>query len=615
MEIIKKYSEEQTHRKVYPNGNLEAIIENSKHKAYNYMYDKANEGMDYVAISYYGNLITYRDVFEQIEHYARALKNYGIGKGDFVTLVLPNIPEVVYIKYALNRIGATSNLIDPRTNPDRILSYVNNTKSKMIISSLEVIKTKIEPIKNKVRVDNILTIPASNSMNFSASGSKEKMIYLLLKYKEMIFKLEEKLKSDKKYILDKDFFSLYGRQFSGILDTEYEENQPFAVYYTSGSSGIPKGVLESNEAYNAMIEQMTFGTDATTYQKGETFLGIIPFFSSYGSLSGMHNSLCRNWNIILVPKFNPNEFDILLAQYKPNNALGVPRFWETIVKNKRVNEVDFSFLKRPVTGGDKITLKSIEEINEFLNSHGATGVKLKVGYGASEFGGCVSATLDEFDKYNPTTSGYILLGCGGMVINPETKEELQIGEIGEICISSPSMMLGYLNHQKETDDITIYDKQGNKYYRTGDKGYIDKEGSLYIIDRYKRVMMRPDGHTVHASPIEDVIMSDDRVESCVVVGLKEKDLAGTIPTAFIKLKDSGLSFDKFVEELDAISIEQLPERDKALAYSQVSDMEYTLMGKIDYRYYEKLPFEEVHPIVKDFSFFPHLVGKKLIKRI
>ncbi|MDO5568972.1 MAG: class I adenylate-forming enzyme family protein [bacterium] len=606
-----KYSEIQSHRDSYPNGSYEEIVNNSKQKAFDYMREKAKDGLEYTSLSYFGNEINYSEMFKKIEMYANALKNYGIEKGDFVTLLLPNIPEIVYIKYALNRIGAIPNLIDPRTNPERIMIYTNESKSKLMITSLEVVKSKVEPIKDKLKVDDIITISAANSMKFGdTTSTKEKMMYLVLMYKELELRLKESFSSKKKYLDNAEFLRKYSKYIYSSLDTLYEENDPFTVYYTSGTTGIGKGVLQSNESYNAMVEQMTFGANASKYQKGETFLGCIPFFLSYGSLSGMHNSLCRNWNIQMVPKFDPNQFDLLIKQYKPNNVLGVPRWWETIIKNHNVDDIDFSFLRRPVTGGGKVLLESVTELNSFFKEHGSTAI-LKIGYGASEYGGCVASTLEDFGEYVPYSSGILLLGCFGMVIDHETEEEKEIGETGELCISSPSMMKEYLNHKKETDEITVYDKKGNKYFKTGDMGYIDEKGNVYVIDRYKRIMIRPDGHSVTSSPIEELIMQNPRVDDCVVVGLRQLGVSSTIPTAFIKLKNNNDNFEMVVDEIDEVSKVKLPERDKALAYVQTDEMKYNLLGKADYRLYEKIPFEEAETIIKDYTFFPGTKGKVL----
>ena len=119
-------------------------------------------------MTYFGKKISYGEMFQKIEEYSRALKKYGISQGDYVSICLPNIPEVIYFKYALNRIGAIANMIDPRTNPERILSHVNNSNSKLLISILDICNPKIDEIVNKVNVDDILVVSPSDSLDLKS---------------------------------------------------------------------------------------------------------------------------------------------------------------------------------------------------------------------------------------------------------------------------------------------------------------------------------------------------------------------------------------------------------------------------------------------------------------
>ena len=147
VEELKKYNNKILENYYNPNGyySKEAFIESYNGiymKAYNFMYNHNKDFLNDTAMTYFGENISFGKMFETYddltndELYAKALKKYGISKGDYVSICLPNIPEVVYFKYALNRIGAIANMMDPRTNPERILSYVNNTNSKLLISIL-----------------------------------------------------------------------------------------------------------------------------------------------------------------------------------------------------------------------------------------------------------------------------------------------------------------------------------------------------------------------------------------------------------------------------------------------------------------------------------------------
>lgn len=298
----------------------------------------------------------------------------------------------------------------------------------------------------------------------------------------------------------------------------------------------------------------------------------------------------------MIPQFKQNQFGKLILKYKTASVLGVPQFWSNLSKMRGVK--DLSFLINPICGGDKISPASVQNINYFLHMHKAN--RLKIGYGATEFGGGIVITT-EHGPYDENSTGEVLPGVIGITINPVTGEELKYNKDGELCFYSPTMMLGYFKNEIETNQITIY-KDNIKYYRTGDKGYINENGCVYIIDRYKRVMMRPDGHTVHAAPIENVLFSSSLIKDCAVVGLKMKIGNGVIPTAFIVVDENIGNFDFAVNELNQLCLKNIPERDIPLAYVKIEQIPYTLMGKVNYKKLEENLINEVNPYVMDFTF-------------
>lgn len=337
------------------------------------------------------------------------------------------------------------------------------------------------------------------------------------------------------------------------------------------------------------------------YSRQNTFLGCIPFFVAYGSINGMHNSLCNGWTIQLIPRFKPTDFDLLIKKYKPNNALGVPRCWESIVDNGRLDKTDLSFLILPTCGGDKISPASVDKINAFFSRRGSN-VRLIVGYGATEMGGAFSVTVSDYSLYRPGSVGPFMDGVKGRVFDPETGNEITGEEReGELYVHSPSMMLEYFDDKQETDAITWMDEAGEKYYRTGDKVRIDKDGVNWVIDRYKRVIARPDGHKVAASPIENVILENESCLECAVVGLDAEQKSGALPIAFVKLKDNiNTSQEAVFRQLDRSVSSKIAGRDKALGYVFVNELPYTLMGKVDFRKLEQTSLKNTEVfLVKD----------------
>lgn len=564
--------------KYYPKDVVGYVNRTENQNAYQYLCNACKNNLDYIALDYFGRDISYLELLEHIEETAKALTAHGIVRGDYITVCLPNIPEIVYFIYAINKIGAVVCLIDPRTNAENILHRANESCSKILITITDIINEKINPIADKLVAEKIVDV----SPAYSAKSFFVKAAYT---FKQPHYK-------SNKFMSLKVFYQK-GTYVSTGNDT-YSKNAPAIIIYTSGTTGDSKGIVLTNENLIASRKLSEFG--ATRINYNAVFLGVIPFFVAYGAVTGMNNSLCSGWKIIMIPKYNPKDFGKMVMKYKVECVIGVPRFWETFAIDNK--SADLSKLKNPVCGGDKIAPPALERVNQYLNANGSS--RLKVGYGASEFGGGIVITTD-YGPYEEGSVGEILPGVIGMVIDPDTGEELGYDKDGELCFHSPSMMCGYFNRDKETDKISVY-KDGIKFYRTGDKGHISKNGTVYIIDRYKRIMIRPDGHTVNASPIENVIMSHKSVDSCAVVGIPFDEKTGVIPTAFIVLREEVSSSPKLIQEIDQLCQIKLPARDKTQAYVVVSKLPYTPMGKVDYRNLESNKLSELECTITDYSF-------------
>jgi len=337
----------------------------------------------------------------------------------------------------------------------------------------------------------------------------------------------------------------------------------------------------------------------------------------------MHTNLSNGENLILIPKFTPSEYADLVCKYKANTSIGVPKYWEDFLKNfeqnkEKYNLNDLEFILNPVTGGDKIAPEVVEGCNELFKSQGSDA-RIIVGYGSSETGGPVVTTVNDDEYYDPRSTGVLFPGCKYMFLDPETHEIIPNGTEGELCIHDPAMMDRYLDDEEATESITVYDEEGNKYYKMGDLFRVNEKGMFYFKGRTKRAMMRPDGHTVHANPIEDAIMQHEAVDNVCVVGLSKKDgSSGSIPTAFVVLKEGYEKSTELVSELDNISLKLLSERNRALAYTFIDSLPYTLMAKVDYKKLESIKFEDIGTFIVDNTFFPEenisRTRKKVTKR-
>ena len=572
---------------------------------------------DEYALRFEGARTTFGELDTMVEGCARALYGYGIRQGDCITFVMPNLRDTIVYMYACWRIGAITNMIDPRTNAEGILERAERTKSKLVVTVYNICADKIDPILDRISAKNVLLVSPSDSLR-GCYKLKPLLGTLIFDKKKKAFGEAHKMDANSKYQWSTDFL----KNKSTFLDIRacYHSDLVAAIVYTSGTSadGLLKGAVITHKALNAAPIGLYYSVREEDRQRQDTFGGFIPFFASYGLFNGMHASLCGGLEIIMVPVFDPTKFADMLLRIKPNSFLGVPRFHEQLADHPKLQKKSnrLAFIKNPVSGGDKISLASMERINETFLRNG-TRAGLRVGYGSTELG----ASIAVMPQYDPETSdfpwraegnvGYILPQCTAKVIHPDTGEELPFGEDGELYMHSLCQMEGYFDLPDETEEITHIAADGTKFYRMGDKGHLDENGIFYFLDRYKRSMMRPDGHTVHPAPIENVIMRHEAVEICAVVGLSQGEtFAGTIPSAFVVLREGyGGTPEKdreVLKDIDKHCLKLLPERDRAIAYKAVNEVPYTPMGKIHFRELEKEIFDSTIFMLCDFAFFPEL---------
>ena len=205
---------------------------------------------------------------------------------------------------------------------------------------------------------------------------------------------------------------------------------------------------------------------------------------------------------------------------------------------------------------------------------------IELGYGMTEVGSAATACVGKVNK--EVSVGIPLVNNNLKIIDYETGEELLVGEIGEVCLSSPTMMLGYLNNQEEENKVIKYSEDNTRWIHSGDLGYIDSEGFLYIVDRIKRMIIRG-GFKLYPSEIENIISKSDLISQCCVISIPS-DEYGNEPVAYVVLKDEVSCTDEEVKEnLLNLCVGELPEYSVPSDIIVIDKMPLTSVGKIDYK--------------------------------
>lgn len=584
----------------YNTGVSEEILVGTDKKMYDFIKERNAEFENSPAYTYFGKERTFAEFDQKVEECAKALKSYGLNTGDCISVCLPNIPETMIYFYACNRIGVTPYLIDPRCTLNRIVDCMKISNSKLLVSVLDIMNKTVKA--DAIPSDKIVVVsPGSDFLTDKNQLNKEsatvKRLYCV---KESLYELMQKLSNNTKIVLQKDFLK-FGKNYGELTDSLYDPDIPAVIVNTSGTTGTPKGAMESNKGYNITAKQIDYIYPYLS--RGMTYFGYIPFFSMYGSAIGMHSALSHGIVVDLIPKLNAAKFDKIFVDKKPNIAISVPKLYGLFPDSKYIKDADLSFAKLLVMGGDNISPAKLDNINTTLAEHGCNE-KITFGYGSTE-SMLIATTTSDPTTHKSGGCGILYPGVNVRITDRNTLEELPYGEEGEIYADTPSMFMGYIGNETESNNAIFMDPDTRiKYYKTGDKGYIDEDGILFTTGRYKRLMKRPDGHQVSSIPIENAIGSCDEVRDCVVVGIKSSyQDEGVIPTAFIEL-------EKDVTKSDALSSiiakekETLSgEREMALAYTIVERLPYTINGKADFSTLEKVKFEDIDYVIIDDPIF------------
>lgn len=471
-----------------------------------------------VAISYEGSKIKYKALIKRIEAYAVSLSNYGIKKGDIVTICLPNVPEALYVLYALNKIGAIANMLHPLSAEEEIKESVESTNSRLLVFT-DMFFDKIENSIKNTCVEKVLIASPKDSLN----------IIKKIGYKIITRGKYKKIRYDNYFMKLNTFKNKYYNSKTE-LTKRYGKDTPAVILHSGGTSGTPKNVVLQNRAFILGSKQERICLKRL--RPGDCCLGIMPNFHGFGLSVCMHTPLSLGCYTILVPKFDAKKFDILFKKTKPTCVLGVPTLFEALISNNNVKNLDLSNLKYVISGGDILPSSLEEKVNDYLHAHNSSA-HITQGYGLSEALAAVTLAYDDVNKSGsigiPLPSNHI------KIIDPSTRKTLPPNKTGEIVIHSKALMMGYLNNESETNAALQIHDDGHIWLHTGDLGYMDEDGFIFYQGREKRMIITS-GYNVYPSHIESIIESHPAVLQCSVVGV-EDSYKGSVAKAFIVLKD------------------------------------------------------------------------------
>ena len=458
------------------------------------------------AVDFMGRKWTYREIGDLARRAARGLQDLGVRPGTRVGLCLPNTPYYVVAYFAVLRIGGVVVNFNPLyTERELEHQVVDSGVEVMIASDLAMSLPKIEPLIGRTALRRVVVCPIAGVLP-ALKGTA----YRLLKRKDIAHEPH-----DLRFVR---FAQLTARDADP--DPVARDPHDLAVLqYTGGTTGVPKGAMLSHANLAANSAQMIAHVGHMP-ERQERTLGVLPMFHVFALTTVLNYSVETAAEMILLPRFEMKSFLETAKRTKPTQFFGVPTLYAAL--NKVDLHGEFDEVRVCISGGAPLPL----DIRQTFEKR--TGVRVVEGYGLSEASPIIACNpLEGLVKDN--SCGPAFPGTAIEIRDPDDIHRIMPqGERGEVCARGPQVMKGYWNRPQETEATFIYGA-----LRTGDVGYLDKDGYLFLVDRIKDLILCS-GYNVYPRVIEDALYEHPAVAEAVVIGVPDP-YRGQSPKAFVAL--------------------------------------------------------------------------------
>lgn len=549
---LKYYSEEAINIEVPQMSMYHHVLNNNKNR------------LDETAMLYQKKKITYRMFFKYVEKLAARFVAEGIVEGDIVTIISLSTPETIYAFYALNRIGATVCFEYATQSPEQLENSIKSTNPKMIIILNLFYKSFSKVLEQYGKCVVLLSPVEILSM-------------------PMRILVHKKLNIEKNTISNIVSYQKFKKGKMNEVIEVSKANLPAVLISTSGTTGIPKKVALTNGNINSIAVQ--YQVSGIDIRKGGKFLSIAPPFLVFGITLSIHLPLSCGMISVISTDPSPENSAKMFAEYHPNYFLGGVEHVIKISEHPEVQKMDLRDLYAFGIGGESMSLNMKEKINTFLEEHGAKG-RMLTGYGMTELSGTATTETNNIFKDHSVGVPFPLVNI--KIVDIDTGNEQPICQEGEILISSAGMMKEYYSKVDETKHAMVIDESGIEWVRTGDLGYVDEDGFLFIKGRIKRIyrtFCEQDGQMYKLYPdyIESELNKVPFVERAAVIVMEDK-VRVNVPVAFVTLvkEDEG-----WKEKLTSVLAGKMPAYDMPTQYICVKEFPLKPSGKVDYFQLEK----------------------------
>jgi long-chain acyl-CoA synthetase len=462
--------------------------------------------------NFFGRRLTYQQIKELSDCFGASIRSLGIRKGDRVVLLLPNSPQFLVAYYGLLKAGAVIVPLNPLSAERELEFYLSDSGAEAVIT-IPLFLNKVVSLRGKTPLKHVICSPLADFLPFPlnlAQGFREHRLThrfgggALVDFKEF---LKQGTRPD-------------------WHPEPVEPEEMGVLIYSGGTTGTAKGIMLSHFSLVANAYQIIAWGHLTDEQG---VLAVLPLFHGFGMSVTMNGAVLAGGEIFLVPRFNAKQIAKAIQKYKPSFFIGVPTMFVQLSNLPEIHRYDFSSLRGIFVGAAPLTHAIKEGFEACLKAAGKTGGRMIEGYGLTEAVTAIMANPYQ-GMHKVGSIGLPFPDVDAKIVSLDDGHDLAPGELGEIVLRSPTVMLGYYENAEETKKAIVDD-----WLYTGDIGYMDEDGYFYITDRKKDLII-VGGFNVFPREIDELIYQHPKVKEGISVGIPDPRKGETIKV-YIVLKD------------------------------------------------------------------------------
>jgi long-chain acyl-CoA synthetase len=542
-------------------GSVPQSLDYPEVSLYRPVADAASRTPAATAWDFFDRTSRYDELIREIDQCAGVLASLHLQAGDRLLIAMPTCPQAVVAFYAANRLGIVAALIHPLSTPREITGYLDASGARVALA-LDACYPAFAAATPKHDLTTILLARIPDYL-----PPLKRAGFWLTKGRRIA-----PVPRDSRVRWWSDAMA---RPAASPPPASMRPDDAAAILFSGGTTGSPKGILLSNRNFIAEgMQAAAWGGMGA----GTSILAILPIFHGFGLGVCVNAALMSGGTSILVPTFDAATVARLIRTKRPNVLVGVPTLFDALAKDESLSRVDLSCLTACFCGADTLP-RQVKERFEALVERGGGRVRLLEGYGLTEAVTAVMAM--PLTEYREASIGIPFPDMRATVVVPGTTDPAALGTEGEICISGPAVMLGYLNDPEATATALQTHADGRTWLHTGDIGRMDDDGFFYFTTRLKR-MIKSSGFNVYPAQVEAVLLEHPLVLEACVFGVPDPAQIERV-TAAVVLKDPALASNTIEQELIAHCRKRLIKWSCPRAIEFHTTLPRTRIGKVDYR--------------------------------